>query len=107
MHVPIQYGNKSVTFCRLIRYAVVTMQTEPRRRTIMNTRCTATAARRMLIGALALSGATWLPCLGAPGAAVADTPPPAPAGVAASWQKHQYSFQYMGFTSTYSCDGLA
>jgi hypothetical protein len=23
------------------------------------------------------------------------------------WQKHQYSFVYMGFTSTYSCDGLA
>ena len=23
------------------------------------------------------------------------------------WQKHEYSFQYMGFTSTYSCDGLA
>jgi len=41
------------------------------------------------------------------GAAVAD-PPAAPTehspGV---WQKHEYSFQYMGFTSTYSCDGLA
>ena len=24
-----------------------------------------------------------------------------------SWQKHEYTFQYMGFTSTYSCDGLA
>jgi hypothetical protein len=23
------------------------------------------------------------------------------------WQKHQYSFAFMGFTSTYSCDGLA
>ena len=23
------------------------------------------------------------------------------------WQKHEYSFQFMGFTSTYSCDGLA
>jgi hypothetical protein len=23
------------------------------------------------------------------------------------WQKHQYSFAYMGFTTTYSCDGLA
>lgn len=73
----------------------------------MNTRCTLTAARRTLIGALALSSATWLPCLGAPGAAVADAPSPTPAHVAASWQTHQYSFQYMGFTSTYSCDGLA
>jgi hypothetical protein len=24
-----------------------------------------------------------------------------------SWQKHEYSFTFMGFTSTYSCDGLA
>jgi len=24
-----------------------------------------------------------------------------------TWQKHQYSFVSMGFTSTYSCDGLA
>jgi hypothetical protein len=23
------------------------------------------------------------------------------------WQKHEYSFRFMGFTSTYSCDGLA
>ncbi|HLZ97022.1 MAG TPA: hypothetical protein VKP66_03695 [Steroidobacteraceae bacterium] len=23
------------------------------------------------------------------------------------WQKHEYSFQFMGFTTTYSCDGLA
>lgn len=23
------------------------------------------------------------------------------------WQKHEYSFNYYGFTSTYSCDGLA
>lgn len=33
----------------------------------------------------------------------ADEPAPSP-GV---WQKHQYSFDYFGFTSTYSCDGLA
>jgi hypothetical protein len=24
-----------------------------------------------------------------------------------TWQKHEYTFAYMGFTSTYSCDGLA
>lgn len=23
------------------------------------------------------------------------------------WQKHEYTFQYFGFTTTYSCDGLA
>jgi hypothetical protein len=26
---------------------------------------------------------------------------------AGSWQPHEYQFHYMGFTSTYSCDGLA
>ena len=30
-----------------------------------------------------------------------------PATTSGIWQKQQYSFAYMGFTSTYSCDGLA
>ena len=39
------------------------------------------------------------------GAAFADEPAASPeSGV---WQKHEYSFEFMGFTSTYSCDGLA
>jgi hypothetical protein len=29
------------------------------------------------------------------------------AAVAGVWQEHKYSFVFMGFTSTYSCDGLA
>src|SRR5271166_5306557 len=37
-------------------------------------------------------------------AALADEPAAHAAGV---WQKHDYSFAFMGFTSTYSCDGLA
>src|SRR5260221_7528594 len=37
-------------------------------------------------------------------AASADDASPHGAGV---WQKHEYSFQFLGFTSTYSCDGLA
>jgi hypothetical protein len=32
---------------------------------------------------------------------------PAAAPEAGVWQKHQYNFNFMGFTSTYSCDGLA
>ena len=32
---------------------------------------------------------------------------PPSAGEPGVWQKHQYSFTFMGFTSTYSCDGLA
>lgn len=37
--------------------------------------------------------------------AMADTPELASSG--GSWQEHKFSFQFMGFTSTYSCDGLA
>jgi hypothetical protein len=40
----------------------------------------------------------------ASGAARADD---ASAHTAGIWQKHEYSFAFMGFTSTYSCDGLA
>jgi len=45
-------------------------------------------------------------CLGAVPAFAADTPAPAEhqPGI---WQEHRYSFAFMGFTSTYSCDGLA
>jgi len=38
------------------------------------------------------------------GASSADEPSAREHGV---WQKHEYSFVFMGFTSTYSCDGLA
>lgn len=37
----------------------------------------------------------------------ADDAPSRAAHESATWQKHVYSFAYMGFTSTYSCDGLA
>jgi hypothetical protein len=43
---------------------------------------------------------------GAPLAA-ADDAPIAVAHQAAVWQEHRYSFAFLGFTSTYSCDGLA
>ena len=32
---------------------------------------------------------------------------PQSASAAGNWQKHEYSFAFLGFTSTYSCDGLA
>ena len=41
------------------------------------------------------------PPMAAPGTAPAQEPA---SGV---WQEHKYQFQYMGFTSTFSCDGLA
>jgi hypothetical protein len=31
----------------------------------------------------------------------------ASAAQAGSWQSHKFTFQFLGFTSTYSCDGLA
>jgi hypothetical protein len=37
----------------------------------------------------------------------ADQPAAPTAHDPATWQKHEYSFAFMGFTSTYSCDGLA
>lgn len=58
-------------------------------------------AGRALAAALVLSSAI-LPT-SASFAAEPAAPPPVP-GV---WQKHQYTFAYLGFTSTYSCDGLA
>ena len=58
-------------------------------------------AGRALVAALVLSSAI-LPTR-ASIAADAAAPSPAP-GI---WQKHQYTFAYLGFTSTYSCDGLA
>jgi hypothetical protein len=39
--------------------------------------------------------------------ALADGADSAGAEQAGSWQPHSYDFHFMGFTSTYSCDGLA
>lgn len=41
------------------------------------------------------------------GAVLADQPPAPAEHAAGVWQKHEYAFQFMGFTTTYSCDGLA
>jgi hypothetical protein len=38
-------------------------------------------------------------------ASVADDS--AATGAPGTWQSHKYTFQFMGFTTTYSCDGLA
>lgn len=50
----------------------------------------------------ALAGAALLCAARAPAAEAAGAP-----AASGTWQKHEYTFQYMGFTSTYSCDGLA
>jgi len=52
----------------------------------------------------AFVGCALLTALLIPRTSLADEPSARERGV---WQKHEYSFAYMGFTSTYSCDGLA
>ena len=54
--------------------------------------------RMLLLAGGALAGGAL-----AAGVAAADQP----ASGSGTWQKHEYSFVAMGFTSTYSCDGLA
>lgn len=60
-------------------------------------------ARGALIGAMFSFAAGLLP--GA--ATLAADPAPAVKPEPGAWQKHEYSFAYFGFTTTYSCDGLA
>jgi hypothetical protein len=72
---------------------------QPSRRTRQASR----GARRRLVRLGAGVVAGMLSGVLAAAAATETVAPPA-AGV---WLKHQASFQYLGFTSTYSCDGLA
>ena len=59
-------------------------------------------------GKLAALAAIALCCaLPVPGTSFADDSAAASATDVGVWQKHEYSFRYMGVTSTYSCDGLA
>jgi hypothetical protein len=55
----------------------------------------------------ALIGMTLCPALLVSPMGVAAEPALAAAHDLGVWQKHEYSFVYMGVTSTYSCDGLA
>jgi hypothetical protein len=54
----------------------------------------------------AIAAPCLLTALFASSLALAETPPASPTEPAV-WQKHRYSFVFMGFTTTYSCDGLA
>jgi hypothetical protein len=53
---------------------------------------------------IAALGCVAVPALLGSHASLADA---ASAPEPGNWQKHEYSFTFMGFTSTYSCDGLA
>jgi hypothetical protein len=54
----------------------------------------------------ALAGIVLCPALLMSRTSFGDEPAAATRDVGV-WQKHEYSFRYMGFTATYSCDGLA
>jgi hypothetical protein len=60
---------------------------------------------RGLSAALALAAAMALPVHAADGASATGNTPAA-ASEPGAWQPHAYEFHSMGFTSTYSCDGL-
>jgi len=55
------------------------------------------AADRAWVGILAVASALFLS-----GVALADD-----SSSVGHWESHRYTFQFMGFTTTYSCDGLA
>jgi hypothetical protein len=61
-----------------------------------------TSSTSATLAACALTAALLLPR-----ASAAADAPSAAAPERGVWQKHEYSFAYFGFTSTYSCDGLA
>src|SRR6202166_3213560 len=61
-----------------------------------------TPFRKLVVGIAAL-----LFCAVPASAPFADDSPTASMPDPGIWQKHEYSFQFMGFTTTYSCDGLA
>jgi hypothetical protein len=62
-----------------------------------------------ILKSTAVFGFAWATALLTPTVTFADSPPAATSSTPTPgvWQKHQYSFVFMGFTSTYSCDGLA
>jgi hypothetical protein len=64
-----------------------------------------------LVCAGIVTAAIVTPAMGLTEPAAADTPPAGaegtmPGAAAGHWQPHTYDFHVMGFTSTYSCDGL-
>src|ERR1700734_1027976 len=52
-------------------------------------------------------GSALFCCMLACRASLADDSSIAPPAIVATWQQHKYTFQFYGFTTTYSCNGLA
>ena len=73
----------------------------------MSPSITIAPSRRPAIGAARLSAVLSGALLLSLGNATAGAEATGTTAVTGTWQSHKYSFQYLGFTSTYSCDGLA
>jgi hypothetical protein len=58
------------------------------------------------VHSLLVGSALYGAALGSGASLAADTAIPTPQ-IAGTWQKHEYTFQFFGFTTTYSCEGLA
>ena len=71
----------------------------------MPTRLKALSSMRLAFAA-AIVAALALAVPAAADSSSADAVGVPPAGEPGSWQAHSYDFHFMGFTSTYSCDGL-
>lgn len=90
--VSFRYGLSTAWAAYSLCYAMAVLL---RWRYVVRTSLNLTAIGCSLIGALVASFAV---------AGDAASAAPREPG---NWQRHEYSFAYLGFTSTYSCDGLA
>ena len=59
------------------------------------------------LGKLVVSGVALLCGVSSWSISFADDPSIASTPEPGVWQKHEYTFRFLGFTTTYSCDGLA
>jgi hypothetical protein len=64
-------------------------------------------ARHRLFSALVSAWSVLAVALGAAHSSAVRAQDAASASQPGSWQQHDYQFNFMGFTATYSCDGLA
>jgi hypothetical protein len=99
--LPTRNPRPESTIVAQIRYAPATNRQEnPMNPLRMNFDLSSRFAAGRASLAVLLAGAVLL---SAPGRA----DDAAAAGGPGTWQSHKYTFQFLGFTSTYSCDGLA
>ena len=106
--MPIQYASKKLaltsesTIVPPIRYS---RAANPPENAMQPSRIQISLPYRFVAGRSALAAILTGALLLLSTASLADDS--APSGGPGTWQSHKYSFQFLGFTTTYSCDGLA